>query len=126
MTNVTTGSLPLPAEQRRQTFSNRFIVIQSIIAAILSGVFLIWAIINSQNSLFLLSGSLAFVAIVGIILRYQFGNLNVNIRLLIASTLLLLCLILVSASFSDVLIPVAVFCFLYSFLFASGLMTGIY
>ena len=126
MTNVTTGSLPLPAEQRRQTFSNRFIVIQSIIAAILSGVFLIWAIINSQNSLFLLSGSLAFVAIVGIILRYQFGNLNVNIRLLIASTLLLLCLILVSASFSDVLIPVAVFCFLYSFLLASGLMTGIY
>jgi GAF domain-containing protein/HAMP domain-containing protein len=126
MTNVTTGSLPLPVEQRRIVIAQRFLLIQSVFAAILSGIFVLWAMVSPQQPLFLLSGTLAFVAITGIILRYQFPNLNLNIQLLIASTLLLLSLILISASFVDILIPVAVFCFLYAFLLAAGLMTGVF
>jgi HAMP domain-containing protein len=37
----------------------------------------------------------------------------------------MLSLILLSGSFTDILIPVAIFCFLYSFLLASGFMTGV-
>ncbi len=126
MTNVTTGSLPLPVEQRRIVITQRFLVIQSVFAAILSGIFLIWALFSPQQPLFLLSGTLAFIAITGIILRYQFPSLNINIRLLIASTLFLLSLILLSAIFENILIPVAVLCFLYAFLLAAGFMTGIF
>ncbi len=126
MTHVTTGNLPLPFEQTRKILTNRFLVIQSAFSAIISGIFLIWALFTPEQPLFLLSGALAFVAISGIILRYQFPNSNENLRLLIASTLLMLSLILLSGSFTDILIPVAIFCFLYSFLLASGFMTGVY
>ncbi len=126
MTHVTTGNLPLPAEQTRQILTNRFLVIQSGFSAVISGVFLVWALFAPEQPLFLLSGSFAFAAISTIILRYQFSSLNLNVRLLIAGTVLLLSLILLSGSFTDILIPVAIFCFLYAFLLASGFMTGIY
>jgi len=126
MTHVTTGNLPLPVEQTRRILTNRFLVIQSVFSAIISGIFLVWAIISPEQPIFLLSGAFAFIAISGIILRYQFPNSNENLRLLIASTLLMLSLILLSGSFTDILIPVAIFCFLYSFLIASGFMTGVY
>lgn len=126
MTHVTTGNLPLPVEQTRRILSNRFLVIQSVFSAIISGIFLVWAIISPEQPIFLLSGAFAFIAISGIILRYQFPNSNENLRLLIASTLLMLSLIFLSGSFTDILIPVAIFCFLYSFLLASGFMTGVY
>ena len=126
MTHVTTGNLPLPVEQTRRILTNRFLVIQSVFSAIISGIFLVWAIITPEQPIFLLSGAFAFIAISGIILRYQFPNSNENLRLLIASTLLMLSLILLSGSFTDILIPVAIFCFLYSFLLASGFMTGVY
>ena len=126
MTHVTTGNLPLPVEQTRRILTNRFLIIQSVFSAIISGIFLVWAIITPEQPIFLLSGAFAFIAISGIILRYQFPNSNENLRLLIASTLLMLSLILLSGSFTDILIPVAIFCFLYSFLLASGFMTGVY
>lgn len=126
MTHVTTGNLPLPVEQTRRILTNRFLVIQSAFAAIISGIFLVWALFSPLQPIFLLSGAFAFIAISGIILRYQFPNSDENLRLLIASTLLMLALILLSGSFTDILIPVAIFCFLYSFLLASGFMTGVY
>ena len=126
MSSINTGSLALPPEQNRAVLANRFIIIQSVYTAIFSGVFIVWATIYPQSPLFLISGALAFISISGVLLRYQFTSLSHNIRLLIASTLLLLVMILLSACFSDVLIPVAVFCFLYAFLLASGMMTGIY
>jgi len=126
MTTITTGSLPLPPEQFREKLTYRIILIQAIISAGLSGVFLVWAVLSPQNPLFIISGAFAFVSIACLILRYQFAGLSSNARLLIASTLVQLSLILLSASFLDVMIPVAIFCFLYSFLLASGLMTGIY
>lgn len=126
MSAITTGNLELPPEQRRESLGRRFIVVQSIVVAILSGIFLIWAVVNPQSSLFIISGAFAFIAIAGIILRYQFPALNINLRLLIVSTLLQISLILFSACFSNALIPIAVFSFLYSFLLASGLMTGFY
>lgn len=126
MTHVTTGNLPLPVEQTRRILTNRFLVIQSAFAAIISGIFLVWALFSPLQPIFLLSGAFAFIAISGIILRYQFPNSDENLRLLIASTLLMLALILLSGSFTEILIPVAIFCFLYSFLLASGFMTGVY
>jgi GAF domain-containing protein/HAMP domain-containing protein len=126
MTTISTGSLALPPEQFREKLAFRIILIQSIIAAALSIIFLVWAIISPQNPLFIISGAFAFVSIASLILRYQFSGLKTNIRLLISSTLVQLALILLSACFLDVLIPVAILCFLYSFLLASGLMTGLF
>jgi GAF domain-containing protein/HAMP domain-containing protein len=126
MTTISTGSLPLPPEQFRERLAFRIILIQSIIAAALSVVFLVWAILSPQNPLFIISGALAFVSIASLILRYQFSELKTNIRLLISSTLVQLALILLSACFLDVLIPVAILCFLFSFLLASGLMIGLF
>lgn len=76
MTTISTGSLALPPEQFREKLAFRIILIQSIIAAALSIIFLVWAIISPQNPLFIISGAFAFVSIASLILRYQFSGLN--------------------------------------------------